>query len=102
MKKLLILITIIPISFSLAIAFSTNTTDFSTTNSGKKSLVGNNPATWTPRYLSIKDFKKCLVSEHINGWSKYCIPSQQPKECPDNSWILLKKENIQTCLKHKT
>ncbi|APC97946.1 hypothetical protein [Francisella frigiditurris] len=65
----------------------------------EKTLVGNNPATQTPGYLSVKGFKKCLQVENMRGWSGYCMPESRPEKCPKDSWKELSKINIVDCSK---
>ncbi|MFC4892870.1 hypothetical protein ACFPDQ_07380 [Pseudofrancisella aestuarii] len=65
----------------------------------EKTLVGNNPATQTPGYLSVKGFKKCLQVENMRGWSGYCMPESRPEKCPKDSWKELSKINIIDCSK---
>ncbi|AEB27015.1 conserved hypothetical protein [Francisella tularensis subsp. novicida GA99-3548] len=60
-------------------------------------LVGSDPSTWTPAYLKVKKFKKCLSTENYRGWQGYCFPAEQPKECPDESWDELSKMNLIPC-----
>ena len=62
-----------------------------------RQLVGSDSSTWTPAYLKIKKFKKCLSTENYRGWQGYCFPAEQPKECPDKSWDKLSKMNLIPC-----
>ncbi|QIV93856.1 hypothetical protein [Allofrancisella frigidaquae] len=64
-------------------------------------LVGSNPATWTPAYLSVKNFKNCLKTQKYRGWEGYCMPEQQSKDCPNESWEKLKQMNLVPCIKDK-
>lgn len=63
----------------------------------QEQLVGSNSATWTPAYLSVKKFKKCLAVENYRGWQGYCLPSEKPKKCPDESWGQLSEINLIPC-----
>ena len=63
----------------------------------KEQLVGSDSATWTPAYLKIKKFKKCLKIQDYRGWQGYCLPNKQPKKCPDSSWEELSKMNLIPC-----
>ncbi|MEY8702863.1 hypothetical protein AB4F11_07815 [Francisella philomiragia] len=63
----------------------------------QEQLVGSNSATWTPAYLSVKKFKKCLAVENYRGWQGYCLPSEKPKKCPDESWDQLSEMNLIPC-----
>ncbi|AJC48419.1 hypothetical protein IB642_00680 [Allofrancisella guangzhouensis] len=65
----------------------------------KEQLVGSNPATWTPAYLSVKSFKKCLEIQKYRGWEGYCMPVEKNKDCPSKSWEELKKMNLVPCVK---
>ncbi|API85896.1 hypothetical protein [Francisella uliginis] len=65
----------------------------------KEQLVGSSSSTWTPAYLKVKKFKKCLSTEEYRGWQGYCLPSKQPKKCPDASWSELNKMNLIPCSK---
>ncbi|MED7787921.1 hypothetical protein [Francisella sp. 19X1-34] len=63
----------------------------------KEQLVGSSSSTWTPAYLKVKKFKKCLSTEEYRGWKGYCLPKKQPKGCPDTSWNQLNKMNLIPC-----
>ncbi|AFJ42617.1 hypothetical protein [Francisella orientalis] len=63
----------------------------------QEQLVGSNSATWTPAYLSVKKFKKCLAVENYRGWQGYCLPSEKPKKCPNESWDQLSEMNLIPC-----
>ncbi|MBK2024739.1 hypothetical protein [Francisella philomiragia] len=63
----------------------------------QEQLVGSDSATWTPAYLSVKKFKKCLAIENYRGWQGYCLPSEKPKKCPDESWDQLSEMNLIPC-----
>ncbi|QWU99363.1 hypothetical protein [Francisella salimarina] len=63
----------------------------------QEQLVGSNSSTWTPAYLSVKKFKKCLEVENYRGWQGYCFPSEKPKNCPDKSWKQLSEMNLIPC-----
>lgn len=63
----------------------------------QQQLVGSDSSTWTPAYLKVKKFKKCLSTENYRGWQGYCFPAEQPKECPDQSWDELSKMNLIPC-----
>ncbi|ASG67107.1 hypothetical protein fh0823_20890 [Francisella halioticida] len=65
----------------------------------KEQLIGSSSSTWTPAYLKVKKFKKCLSTEDYRGWQGYCLPSKQPKKCPDTSWKELNKMNLIPCSK---
>lgn len=63
----------------------------------QQQLVGSDSSTWTPAYLKVKKFKKCLSTENYRGWQGYCFPAEQPKECPNESWDELSKMNLIPC-----
>lgn len=63
----------------------------------QQQLVGSDSSTWTPAYLKVKKFKKCLSTENYRGWQGYCFPAEQPKECPNESWNELSKMNLIPC-----
>lgn len=65
----------------------------------KEQLMGSSSSTWTPAYLKVKKFKKCLSTQDYRGWQGYCLPSKQPKKCPDASWSELNKMNLVPCSK---
>lgn len=65
-----------------------------------KKLVGTDKNTWTPEYLSVRDFKKCLAVQDYRGWQGYCLPEEQPKDCPDDSWDKLEEMNLVPCTKN--
>ena len=60
-------------------------------------LDGYDPSIWTPAYLKVKNFKKCLAVEDYRGWQGYCLPPKQPKDCPKKSWKKLSKMNLIPC-----
>lgn len=60
-------------------------------------LTGSNSSTWTPAYLKVKKFKKCLSIQNYRGWEGYCLPKEQPENCPDESWDELSEMNLIPC-----
>ena len=64
-----------------------------------KELVGSNSATWTPAYLKIEGYEKCLDVQDYRGWQGLCMPADQPKDCLDNSWSKLHEMNLVPCTK---
>ncbi len=64
-----------------------------------KELVGSAPHTWTPAYLKVESYKNCLDEHNYRGWQGLCMPAEQPKECPDNSWSKLQEMNLVPCSK---
>ncbi|QIW09202.1 hypothetical protein [Francisella sp. LA112445] len=65
----------------------------------KEQLLGSSSSTWTPAYLKVKKFKKCLSTQEYRGWKGYCLPNKQPEKCPDASWKELNKMNLIPCSK---
>ena len=43
-----------------------------------------------PKYLGVKDFKQCLATQPIDTYRVWCMPEQQPENCPTASWQELK------------
>lgn len=39
-----------------------------------------------PKYLSITDWDKCLVSEEKGTSASWCMPAEKGTECPQDSW----------------
>ncbi|GAB4223271.1 MAG: hypothetical protein Kow0076_5490 [Francisella sp.] len=64
----------------------------------KQNLVGSSSSTWTPAYLKVKKFKKCLKTENYKGWQGYCLPAKKPKKCPGKSWQELNRMNLVPCM----
>ena len=48
--------------------------------------LGHGNRVLPPAYLSVPDFKLCLKTHSMGTWSAYCLPAQQPKACPLDSW----------------
>lgn len=65
----------------------------------EEQLVGSNPETWTPKYLDVKNYKKCLGIQEYRGWEGYCMPTKRPSECPKKSWDTLQEMNLVPCSK---
>ena len=62
-------------------------------------LVGSDPSTWTPAYLNVDGYKKCLGVQEYRGWEGLCMPKDQPKDCKDKSWSKLQEMNLVPCTK---
>jgi len=60
-------------------------------------LVGSNSATWTPAYLEVKSYKKCLAVQEYRGWEGLCMPTDKPENCPSKSWSKLQEMNLVPC-----
>ena len=39
-----------------------------------------------PKYLEVKDFKKCLAEKDMGTYSMWCLPANKPEACPKESW----------------
>ncbi len=102
MKKIILVATAM-LTISLAMAApsdnASQTAQDMANKNNDKPLVGQDPATWTPEYLNVKDFKMCLGVENTRGWEGYCMPDEQPIECPDESWEQLQKMKLKDCQK---
>ena len=64
-----------------------------------KELMGSGSGTWTPAYLKVDNYKKCLGVQEYRGWEGLCMPTDQPKDCSDNSWSKLQEMNLVPCAK---
>lgn len=42
-----------------------------------------------PKYLSVKNFQKCLGTKSMGTWNSWCIPKHKPLFCPKSSWEAL-------------
>lgn len=50
-----------------------------------------------PAYLSVPHFKDCLVTAKTKTYVLWCMPTTQPKACPQKSWMALEKLNLLSC-----
>ena len=39
-----------------------------------------------PRYLEIKDFEQCLGTRDMCGMKSWCMPTEKPDACEEESW----------------
>ena len=39
-----------------------------------------------PKYLEVKDFKKCLAEKDMGTYRAWCLPAKKPEACPKESW----------------
>jgi hypothetical protein len=62
-------------------------------------LVGSNSATWSPAYLKVKSYKKCLDVQDYRGWQGLCMPTDKPDDCLPESWTKLQEMNLVPCAK---
>ncbi|STQ91163.1 hypothetical protein EV682_103349 [Iodobacter fluviatilis] len=46
----------------------------------------NSAAALPPKYLEIKDFKKCLKDKAVDSYYILCMPDKKPATCPRASW----------------
>lgn len=63
--------------------------------SGKEKQITN--LILPPKYLQIKDFKKCLNVKQQDTYYYYCLPANKPKLCPQNSWEQLTLMDLLPC-----
>ena len=42
-----------------------------------------------PKYLAVPDFKLCLGTKTVQGYQSWCMPGEQPQDCPTRSWAQL-------------
>ncbi|KAL3121869.1 hypothetical protein niasHT_000434 [Heterodera trifolii] len=42
-----------------------------------------------PKYLQIRDYRKCTGIKDAGGWASLCLPSRQKAFCPDIAWNAL-------------
>jgi hypothetical protein len=61
----------------------------------------NGNAAPEPKYLEIKDFKKCLSTEDMGSYQSWCMPAKKPASCPAKSWTqlseLIETEKLPAC-----
>ncbi|MFC7421757.1 hypothetical protein ACFQNF_18010 [Iodobacter arcticus] len=73
---------------SMAIAFITG-------------ISANSFAALPPKYLEIKDFKKCLQEKEIDSYRIVCMPKKKLAACPRASWkqlnALTENDKIPAC-----
>ncbi|MDW5417710.1 hypothetical protein R6242_14160 [Iodobacter sp. CM08] len=54
-----------------------------------------------PKYLAVKEFKKCLGSKQIETYSAWCMPAKKTAICSKESWSQLKalrgKDKLPSC-----
>jgi len=97
MKKIILVSSIL--IGTLSIAFAQDEPLVITAVSQQDVLVGQNPSTWTPNYLSVDKFQECLYVQNIRGWDGYCLPDNRRDDCPSKSWNELKKMKLIPCQK---
>lgn len=68
-----------------------------TTTQNTPKMVGTNPGTYTPKYLSVPEYKKCLETHDFGTWKGYCLPSKIKDGCPTSSFNELRKLNLIGC-----
>lgn len=71
---------------------------FGATQVNNHNLLGSDSVTYTPRYLSIPSFQKCLGKEAVQDALLWCLPKIQPDECPSESWDKLQTVNLVPCI----
>ncbi|MEJ2793670.1 hypothetical protein WAE56_09645 [Iodobacter sp. LRB] len=61
----------------------------------------NGAAALPPKYLEIKDFKKCLKDKAVESYYILCMPDKKPAACPRASWkqlnALTANDKIPSC-----
>ncbi|MBK2026187.1 hypothetical protein AB9G23_09595 [Francisella philomiragia] len=62
------------------------------------SLMGSDKSTYTPDYLSIPKYEKCLGKEAVQDSILWCLPKEKPKSCPTKSWKKLQTVNLVPCM----
>ncbi|API86778.1 hypothetical protein [Francisella uliginis] len=95
------LIKILLITVVLSTLITSCYTDKTATQNDSK-MVGRNPGTYTPKYLSISKYKKCLETHDFGTWKGYCLPSKIKDDCPASSFNKLKKLDLPSCQDNKT
>jgi len=87
----------VPVDSSVKIDVEKTNTEQPQSEPKPRHLVGSNPATWTPGYLSIPGYKKCLNVENSRGWDGYCMPKSKNDDCEKDSWKKLQDMKIMSC-----
>ena len=70
----------------------------------KNSLIGfllatvalDSAAALPPKYLAVKDFRRCLATQQIGSYRTWCIPAAKPESCPATSWTSSKRSEEKT------
>ncbi|ASG68046.1 hypothetical protein fh0823_05320 [Francisella halioticida] len=60
-------------------------------------MVGTNSGTYTPKYLSVPEYKKCLEVYSFGSWKGYCLPNKIKNHCPTSSFNKLKQLDLLNC-----
>ena len=60
-------------------------------------MVGTDPSSHTPKYLSVDKFKECLGSQSVGSAKILCLPDTKPAKCPQESWDKLQNMSIPKC-----
>ena len=87
----------VPVDSNVKIDVEKSDTTQTDSDTKPRHLVGSNPATWTPGYLSIPGFKKCLNVEKYRGWEGYCMPQKKNDDCDKDSWKKLQDMKLTPC-----
>jgi len=65
------------------------------------SVVLDSAAALPPKYLEVKDFRRCLATQQIGSYRAWCIPAAKPESCPATSWDQLQalggKDQVPDC-----
>lgn len=57
----------------------------------KAPMIVGGPATATPKYLSVPNFRDCMGSIDHDGWSGWCMLKKRPDNCSRLSWNALQE-----------
>jgi hypothetical protein len=64
-------------------------------------LSANSFAALPPKYLQIKDFKKCVKEKEVDSYRIVCMPEKKLTACPRASWkqlnALTENDKIPAC-----
>jgi hypothetical protein len=52
-------------------------------------IASGSSAALPPKYLAVKDFKRCLAVQQFATYRAWCMPTAQPESCPAASWAEL-------------
>ena len=98
MKKLLCSISLI---FGVISLFANHIQTFEGTYIPKDKtthkMIGTNPNTYTPQYVQIKGFEKCLSTKSMGTWRSWCLPQSKPNKCSTYAWQKLKNTKVSKC-----
>ncbi|QIW10132.1 hypothetical protein [Francisella sp. LA112445] len=96
MRKLIKISLVAASLLSLSALITSCNTDKTNVQSPPK-MVGTNSGTYTPKYLSVPEYKQCLETHDFGTWKGYCLPSKIKNGCPTSSFKELGKLNLIAC-----